>query len=74
MLFRIETSINIICFSKCSFGKRVVEKGQFEKREVGKSDMNLKRLKLVSSGRSMKVRVEVGKYGLKLESTTEVGK
>ena len=36
--------------------------------------MNLERMKLESSHRSLKVRAEVGKVGLKLESTTEVGK
>ena len=39
-----------------------------------KSDMKLERMKLETSRRSWKVRAEVGKFGLKLESTTEVGK
>ena len=46
---------------------RVVGKGSWEQREVGKSDMELKRMKLESS-------VEVEKSGLKLENTTEVRK
>ena len=36
--------------------------------------MKLERMKLESSRLSWKVRAEVGKFGLKLESTTEVGK
>ena len=55
-------------------GIRVVRKDSCKKREVGKSDMKLERMKLESSCRSWKVRAEVGKCGLKLESTTEVGK
>ena len=46
---------------------RVVGKGSWEQREVGKSDMELQRMKLESS-------VEVEKSGLKLENTTEVRK
>ena len=55
-------------------GIRVVGKGSWKKREVGKFDMNLERMKLESFHRSLKVRAEVGKVGLNLESTTEVGK
>ena len=36
--------------------------------------MKFERLKLESSSRNWKVRDEVGKLELKLESTTEVGK
>ena len=49
-------------------GIRVVGKGSWKEREVGKSEMKLERLKLESSDRSWKVRAEVGKLGLKLES------
>ena len=48
-------------------GIRVVGKGSWKKREVGKSDMKLERLKLESLGRSLKILVEVGKFGPKLE-------
>ena len=71
-------------FSKRKFcdrsrGIRVVGKGNWKKREVGKpamklERMKLERMKLESSRRSWKVRAEVGKLGLKLKSTTEVGK
>ena len=40
-----------------------------KKREVGKSDIKLERLKLESLGRSWKVWAEVGKFGPKLESS-----
>ena len=53
---------------------RVVGNGSWKKREVGKSNMKLERMKLVSSRRSWKARAEVGKFSLKLESTNEVGK
>ena len=51
------------------FGIRVVGKDTWKKREVGKSDMKLERLKLESLGRSLKVLVEVGEFGPKLESS-----
>ena len=41
---------------------RVVGKGSWEQREVGKSDMKLERMKMESSFRGWKVRAKVGKY------------
>ena len=46
---------------------RVVGKGSWEQREVGKSDMELERMKLESS-------VEVGKFWFNLGRINEVGK
>ena len=51
-------------------GIRVVGKGNWIKQEVGKSVMKLVRLILESSGRNWKVRAEVGKLELKLESSS----
>ena len=48
---------------------RVVGKGSWKEREVGKSKMKLERLKLESSRRSWKVRGEVEKFELKFESS-----
>ena len=51
-------------------GIREVGKGSWKKREVGKSKMKLERLNLESSSRSWKVRGEVGKLEVNLESSS----
>ena len=48
--------------------QRVVVKGSWKEREVGKSEMKLERLKLESSSRKWKVRGEVGKFEQELET------
>ena len=53
---------------------RVVRKGSWKEREVGKfkvgkSEIKLERFKLVGSGRKWKVRAEVRRFELKLESS-----
>ena len=87
-----------LCPSRCrpvwslvpqsGFGIRVVGKGSWKIREVGKFYVGKKSVrheignnevgkfapKQKSSGRSQKVRAEVGKIELKLESKTEVDK
>ena len=49
---------------------RVVGKGSWKEREVGKFKMNLERLKLESSSWNWKVRDEVGKLEVKLKSSS----
>ena len=56
-----------------SFGIRV-GKDSWKKREVGKSDIKLERLKLESLGWSWKFRAEVRKYKWIWKVTEEVGK
>ena len=52
----------------------VVGKGRWNECGVGKFVMKLERLKLVSSSRSLKARVEVGKYISSWKVTDEVEK
>ena len=67
--FRPKIKCKIVRESRWKPGIRVVGKGSWKEREVGKSKMKLERLKLESSSRSLKVRGEVGKFELKLESS-----
>ena len=53
-----------------SDGIRLVGKGSWKKREVGKPELKLERLKFETSGRSWKGRSEVGKIQRKLESSS----
>ena len=57
--------------------ERAVGKGSWKEREVGKFEMKLERMKLKGSSRSWKVQpklemtIEVEKFSIKLETSTE---
>ena len=50
-----------------AYGMRVVGKGSWKEREVGKSEIGKSQAKLERTARSWKEPVEVGKNGAKLE-------